>query len=465
MSSLIPGVSVDVRTFPVAPNVSGSGGTVGFVGDFVFGPLNEIISINSPSEINSTLGGLGKADARALYAILLQSPKALKVVRVAGSSADYATKTLLAAGDADSLTLTAKYKGAYGNNITFAVTDGVLTITYGGETENYAFTTLDGLVNAINDHSELVTATKDGTLVPVNISSTALAGGTDGVVNDAAYIGGFDSVTDSRTGLSLFETDKDIDIVTIGGDPSTAKNAALAAHCESFKRIASIPIIATLLANVITEVAAYSSANGQSVSAYPNLTFTISGTNYSINGGIVYAGLLGRIDPHRSSANQFIFGCVGTDRGLTASEMEQLIIAGVNPITLKGTGYAVRHGLTFASSTDWKQIGVRRVFNIMVKDLEEILDEFVGEPNGEDLWRNVIARMDGYMRGLRTANWIEDFLNQCDATINTPEVVSAGRLLAKSYAKPRYISHYIGIELNKVIEMIVQKKEKKEESE
>jgi len=38
MSSLIPGVSVDVRTFPVAPNVSGSGGTVGFVGDFVFGP-------------------------------------------------------------------------------------------------------------------------------------------------------------------------------------------------------------------------------------------------------------------------------------------------------------------------------------------------------------------------------------------------------------------------------------------
>ncbi|WP_333641981.1 hypothetical protein, partial [Mesotoga prima] len=79
MSSLIPGVSVDVRTFPVAPNVSGSGGTVGFVGDFVFGPLNEIISINSPSEINSKLGGLGKADARALYAILLQRPKALKV--------------------------------------------------------------------------------------------------------------------------------------------------------------------------------------------------------------------------------------------------------------------------------------------------------------------------------------------------------------------------------------------------
>ncbi len=458
MSNLIPGVSVDVRTFPVAPNVSGSGGTVGFVGDFVFGPLNEIIPINSPSEINTKLGGLGKADARALYAILLQRPKALKVVRVAGSAADYATKALLGAESADSLTLTAKYKGAYGNSITYVVADSVLTISYSGETESYAFTTLDGLVDAVNEYSELVTATKDGTVVPVNISSTALAGGTDGTVNDAAYVGGFDAVTDTRTGLSLFETDKDVDIVTIGGTPSGTKNTALMAHAESFQRIASVPISATLLANVITEVAAYASANGQNVSIYPNPTFTISGTNYSINGGIAFAGLLGRIDPHRSSANQFLFGCVGTDRGLTAAEMEQLIIAGVNPLTLKGTGYAVRHGLTFASSTDWKQVGVRRVFNIMVKDLEEILDEFVGEPNGEDLWRNVIARMDGYMRGLRTANWIEDFLNQCDATINTPEVVSAGRLLAKSFAKPRYISHYIGIELNKVIEMVVQAK-------
>lgn len=456
MSNLIPSVSVDVRTFPVAPNVSGSGGTVAFVGDFVFGPLNEIVTINSPSEINSKLGGLSKADARALYAILLQRPKALKVVRVAGSAADYATKALLGAADADSLSITAKYKGAYGNNITVAVADSILTITYGGTTESYAFTTLDGLVDSINEYSELVTAVKDGAVVPSNIAATPLAGGTDGTVNDAAYVGGFDSVTDSRTGLSLLETDNDIDIVTIGGTPSSTKNTALAAHCESFKRIASIPISATLLANVITEVAAYASENGQNASMYPNPTFTIEGTNYSINGGIVYAGLLGRIDPHRSSANQFIFGCVGTDRGLTASEMEQLIIAGVNPLTLKGTGYAVRHGLTFASSSDWKQIGVRRVFNIMVKDLEEILDDFIGEPNGEDLWRNVIARMDGYMRGLRTANWIEDFLNQCDATINTPEVVSAGRLLAKSYAKPRYISHYISIELNKVIEMIVQ---------
>lgn len=456
MASLIPGVSVDVRTFPVAPNVSGSGGTVGFVGDFVFGPLDKIVSINSPSEINSKLGGLGKADARALYAILLQRPKAVKVVRVAGTAADYATKALLATGDADSLTLTAKYKGAYGNNITVSVNDGVLAITYEGETESYAFTTLDGLVNAINEHSELVTAVKDGSLVPVNVSSTSLAGGTDGTVNDAAYIGGFDAVTDSRTGLSLLETDKDVDIVTIGGTPSATKNTALASHCELLKRIAAIPMCATVLGDVITESTSYATANGQNVSVYPNPTFAIGGTNYLINGGIVYAGLLGRIDPHRSSANQFVFGCVGTDRGLTASEMEQLIVAGVNPITLKGTGYAVRHGLTFASSTDWKQIGVRRVFNIIVKDLEELLDEFVGEPNGEELWRNVTARMDGYMRGLRTANWIEDFLNQCDATINTPEVVSAGKLLAKSYIKPRYISHYIGIELNKVIEMIVQ---------
>lgn len=452
---VIPGVEVQVTTFPVAPNVTGNGGTVGFVGDFVFGPINEVISINSASEISSKLGGLTKSDARLLYAILLQKPKAVKVVRVVGSTADYAEKALLGAASAASLTITAKYKGSYGNNITVAVSSGTMTIVYGGTTETYNFTTLDGLVDGINASSNLVTATKDGTVVPADISATALLSGSDGTVNDAAYVGGFDAGTDTRTGLSLFETDPNIDIVTIGGAASATKNTALAAHCEAFKRIASVPIIASTLANTISEVAGYQSANGQNTSMYPNPIFTISGTNYTLNGGIVYAGVIGRVDPHKSTANQFVFGCIGADRGLTAAEMEQLIVANVNPLSIKGTGYAVRHGLMMSTTNDWKQIGVRRVFNIMAKDISDLLDAYTGEPNGEELWRNVVTTLDGYMRGLRTAGWIENYYNQCDATLNTAEIVSAGRLISKSFAKPRYIAHYIEVELNKVLEIVV----------
>lgn len=456
MSSIIPGVTVSVNTFPVAPNVSGNGGTVGFVGDFVFGPLNEIITINTSGEISTKLGGLSKADAKALYAILLQKPKALKVVRVAGSAAAYATLTLDDSSAADALTITAIYKGAYGNNITVAIASGVCTIVYGSTTETYSFTTLDGLVDLINATSTLVTATKIGTNVPADITATALASGSDGTVNDAAYVGGFDSGTDTRTGLSLFETDADIDIVTIGGTPSATKNTALMAHCASLNRVASVPIIASTLSGAISEVAGYLSADGQNTSMYPNPKFTISGTDYTINGGMVYAGIAGRIDPHRSTANQFVFGCVGTDRGLTAAEIEQLIVAYVNPLTLKGTGYAVRHGLMLSTSSDWRQIGVRRVFNIIARDLDEILDSYIGEPNGADLWKKVITSCDGYLSGLRRADWIEDFRNICDASINTAEVVSAGRLLAQSYVKPRYIAHYIEVELNKVITITVE---------
>ncbi|PZC52318.1 MULTISPECIES: phage tail sheath C-terminal domain-containing protein [unclassified Mesotoga] len=457
MSSIIPGVTVSVNTFPVAPNVSGNGGTVGFVGDFVFGPTNEVITINTSGEINTKLGGLTKADARALYAILLQKPKALKVVRVVGSAAEYASKAL-GAGAETALTLTAKYKGAYGNNITVAVANGVLTLVYGSTTETFSFTTLDGLVELINATSTLVTAVKDGSVVPDDITPTAFTLGSDGTVNDASYIGGFDSSSDTRTGLSLFETDADIDIVTIGGTPSSAKNTALMEHCSSLNRIAAVPIIASTLAAAITEVSSYVSADGQNTTMYPNPKFEINGTYYTINGGMVYAGIAGRMDPHRSTANQFVFGCVGTDRGLTAAEMEQLIVAYVNPLTLKGTGYAVRHGLMLSSTPDWRQIGVRRVFNIIARDLDGILDTYVGEPNGADLWKKVTTACDGYLNGLKRADWIEEFSNVCDASINTAEVVSTGRLLAQSYVKPRYIAHYIEVELNKVISITVEER-------
>lgn len=451
MSSIIPGVTVSVNTFPVAPNVSGNGGTVGFVGDFVFGPLNEIITINTSGEISTKLGGLSKADAKALYAILLQKPKALKVVRVAGSGAAYAAITLNDSLAANSLKIEAKYKGAYGNDITVAIESGVCTIVYGSTIESFSFTTLDGLVDVINERSTIVTATKLGTNVPADASATALSGGSDGTVDDAAYIGGFDAGTDTRSGLSLFETADDIDIVTIGGTPSATKNTAIIEHCAAFNRIASIPTVASTLSEVISEANGYLTASGQNTTMYPNPKFIIDGTTCTINGGIVFAGIAGRVDPHRSTANQFVFGCVGTDRGLTASEIEQLILAYVNPFTIKGTGYAVRHGIMLSTTTDWRQIGVRRVFNIIARDLDNILDSYTGEPNGADLWKKVITACDGYLAGLKRADWIEDYKNVCDASINTAEVVSSGRLLAQSYVKPRYIAHYIEVQLNKVI--------------
>jgi len=456
MPSIIPGVYVDVKTFPIAPNVSGNGGTVAFVGDFVFGPVNEIVTINSSSEINTKLGGLSKSDAKYLYAILLQKPKAIKVVRVVGDTAAESELTLEDSLAADSITLKALYKGAYGDNITATVSSGVMTIEYGSTIETYAFTTLAGLVALINANSTLVSAEAIGTNPPDDVSETALDGGSDGTVDDEAYIGAFDAATDTRTGLYLLEIDPNIDIVTIGGSPSANKNTALTTHCESFDRVASVPIIASTLANTISEVSGYLTLNGQNTSMYPNPKFTIDGSEVTVNGGIAFAGVLGRVDPHRSTANQFIFGCIGVDRGLTAAEMEQLILAYVNPLTLKGTGFAVRHGLMLSSTSDWRQVGVRRVFNIIARDMDGLLDTYVGEPNGADLWKKVITTCDGYLNGLKRANWIDDFRNICDATINTAEVVSAGRLLAQSYVKPRYIAHYIEVELNKVINITVE---------
>lgn len=454
MARIIPGVYTNVRTSGVAPTTGVNNGVVGFVGDFVLGPVGEAIVINSLSDIDTKLGGLAKADAKNLYAMLLQRPRKIKAVRIVGSGAAKATITLDDDSAADSLVLTALYEGTYGNDISVQIASDVLTITYGDIIETYNVgTVLATLVSNINNSSEIVTAAAaaSATDVPTTVAATDLSGGSDGTINDAAYVGGYNAATDTRTGLSVLDVDNEVEIVTIGGTPSSTKNTALLSHADSNLRIAVVPFVATDMSTILSEKSGYESTDGQRFVAYPNVVFSISGTNTTINAAFPIAGILGRIEPHRSTANQFIYGAVSLSRGLTTSETEQLILAKVNPITLKGTGYAVRHGLTLATSTDWQQIGNRRVFNIIAKDVDDLLDSFTGEPIDAELFARVVAKLNGYMSALLSARWISGYRNICDATLNTAETIALGNLKAQSYVAPVNIAHYLLVDINKVV--------------
>lgn len=454
MARIIPGVYTSVRTSGVAPTTGVNNGVVGFVGDFVFGPVNEAIVINSLSDIDTKLGGLAKADAKNLYAMILQRPRKIKAVRIVGTGAAKSTKTLKDSESSDSLTITALYEGAYGDDISVQVANGILTITYGDIIETYNVgTSLTTLVSNINASSELVAAAaaSGATDVPATIAETNLTGGSDGTVNDAAYVGGYNAATDARTGLSVLDVDTEVEIVTIGGTPSSTKNTALLAHADSNMRIAVVPFVATDMSTILSEKSGYESTDGQRFVAYPNVVFSINGVNTTINAAFPIAGVLGRIEPHRSTANQFIYGAVSLSRGLTTSETEQLILSRINPITLKGTGYAIRHGLTLATSTDWQQIGNRRVFNIIAKDVDDLLDSFTGEPIDSELFARVIAKLNGYMSALLSARWISGYRNICDASLNTAETIALGNLKAQSYVAPVNIAHYILVDINKVV--------------
>ncbi len=61
-------------------------------------------------------------------------------------------------------------------------------------------TVLATLVSNINNSSEIVTAAAaaSATDVPSQQLHTDLSGGSDGTINDAAYVGGYNAATDTK---------------------------------------------------------------------------------------------------------------------------------------------------------------------------------------------------------------------------------------------------------------------------
>jgi len=450
---IIPGVYTSLSTQPVPSTGVLSGGVVGFVGDFVLGPVNEVIELESVTEIGRKLGGLTKNDAKALYAILAQKPKKVKAVRIVGTGAAKASVTLQDGSANDLITLEALYYGAYGDDIAVEVSDsgGTLKITYGSTTETYSVSDIDSLVNAINQNSELVTATKVavGTLVD---GAFALSGGSDGTITDSTYVGGYDAATDTRSGLAVLEIEQDVEIVTIGGTPSDTKNQALIMHADSYNRIAVIPLInGQNYNNALSEVGNYSSAFGRAITSFPDVVMNIDGTSATLSSAYALAGLLGATAPYRSPVNSALNNVTGVTRGLTTSEMEALINKSINPVSLKGSSYCLRHAKTLTSDSAWEQINVVRVFNLIAENADALLDDFVGEPNNPNLWQAVNGKLGAYLTGLKTSGWIQDYRIVCDATNNSVDDRQAGNLNVELYIKPVFAAYYINVEINKVL--------------
>ena len=459
MTKIIPGVYVEYSAEGVQSDVMNEGGVVGFVGDFVYGEVNEPIIIRSLDDFEQKLGGIGTDDAKRLYALLLQKPKKVVAVRIIGDGAAKASAVLQDLSDpsspVDLIRITAKYYGDYGNDITYSVNSGNLTISYADKTETYTGD-VDSIVSAINSISGLVVAEKlaNGTL---SDQTGALQGGSRGTIDDDDYIGGYDETTDERTGLAVLELVDDVEIVTIGGAPNSQKNSALIEHAKENDRIAVVPLInASNYNSVLAEVQNYYEDEGHVVIAFPSVSVANIG---EINPAFVVAGVLGRLLPYHSMVNEPIYGVVGVSRGLTSNELESLISAKVNPITLKGNSYVVRHSLTTGDS-NWKDISVRRVFSLIGKNTESILDGFIGEPNTPALWDRITIALENYLYPLKLAGWIADYQIKCNADNNPPELREQGIVKVDILVKPVYSANYFVVSITKVLRFTSEEQQK-----
>lgn len=240
------GVYVKERTPPSIIRPQGAS-VVGIAEQFPWGPedLTEVPDFKSFLDMFAPYGS--SHIGPGYLAVAGKSWPVLRVVRVLGDDAEYASATINKTGPTAMLTLELKYKGELGNSATAtiaAASDGDanhfnLTVSLDGASG----TTTDKFENlnysGTGDDSEpdftncllLGSITKLVSGLPI-VGTTAFTAGDDGTVAAADYVG---TQGAPDKGMSLFEADSTIDFV-ITGDPGdtirAAVNDGLVAHAD-----------------------------------------------------------------------------------------------------------------------------------------------------------------------------------------------------------------------------------------
>jgi phage tail sheath protein FI len=154
------------------------------------------------------------------------------------------------------------------------------------------------------------------------------------------------------------------------------------------------------------------------------------------------AGVYARSDAtrgvHKAPANEAVRGALNVTYRVTREEQATLNPSGVNCIRLfPGEGIRVYGARTLAeSSSEWRYLNVRRLFNMVEESIARSTRWVVFEPNDRPLWKAIrrdvtafltIIWRQGALMG-RTPD--EAFFVQCDEETNPPEVIDAGMVVA-----------------------------------
>jgi len=192
--------SVAVTTVPAS---IGSTVAVGFVHDW--GPSEQTVTCQSLGEFKAVYGP--SEDTSGFMAVKQAfqgegmegrgGAGAVVCFRMVGAAGAKATKTLSNTTPATAITLTAKYDGSYGNDLTVTTQDNaqnsantdLIILVGGSEVERYTFadTNIADLVAQINANSGWVTAVQNVTGVALGIvTNQSFTGGNDGTTLLAA---------------------------------------------------------------------------------------------------------------------------------------------------------------------------------------------------------------------------------------------------------------------------------------
>ena len=285
-----------------------------------------------------------------------------------------------------------------------------------------------------------------------------------------------------RKGLDLLEAIDEVAIVAAPGYVDAASQDALLSHCEKLRdrfAILDAPSLDGTMSIVqLTQVAqvgaeprkgkaaegdapAGASASTPSSSPKGGLRARASDGGY----GAVYfpslrvrnalnssqtvetppsgyiAGIYARSDAergvHKAPANEVVRGALGLTYQVTQQEQESLNPNGVNCIRFfLNEGIRVWGARTVAaSSSEWRYVPVRRLFNMIEESIGRATRWVVFEPNDVSLWKRIIRDVRAFLMLLWCQGALmgrspdQAFFVKCDEETNPQEVIDAGQVV------------------------------------
>ena len=235
-----------------------------------------------------------------------------------------------------------------------------------------------------------------------------LAGGADGAVTDATYIGDKSENPSERTGLQALANEPGISLVAIPGNTSVSVQNAILDHCdEQVYRFAvlDMPLGATM-GEARTHRGNFDSTRGAIYHPWLSIAdpFGPKGTVHNIPPSGHMLGVYARTDNTRgvwkTPANEVINSIIGFESAVNKAEQDILNPINVNcmrDFRSQQRGLRVWGGRTLSSDPEWKYIAVRRTFLFVEQSLDSGLQYAVFEPNGKALWDTVRQSISGFL--------------------------------------------------------------------
>jgi len=424
---------VFAQEVPLAPVIQPDGtGVVGLVGRFPWGPDDQVILPTDQVDREMILAPPGMdRTGTGFMAVFGKAWPDLRLVRALGSAAAKASKVLNDTTPSTTAicTVTAKYKGAAGNSINVAVeaaTDAdtnhwnlrVSVTGASGSTEEL-HENIDTSVSGAPVFPETIaqsrligpiTVTNAGR--PDTAAAAAMAGGSDGTIDAARYVG---TPGNADRGIALFEGDDDIRLVCSDDPGSTdrvAVNAGLLAHAVLLG-----DRMAILNGNSGMDVAAAKTAMSSNRS---HLAAWADGWYYQYDPLTVerlvppaplFASILANLPPSTSGAykgdlvQNLTLGVrrLETPRGNAAG---QLTKAGACVLIRESNGgHTFEAAVTtiFPTTPAKKNITRTRMGIYIAKAITESLRIMVDAPNLEVIRDEIIQAAETFLHGLKTA--------------------------------------------------------------